>query len=168
MRGSKVSLRSAIAILTVSLAVVACESDVNPGPGAQISYGSPGPPPGAEGQTVTVPTSCWPGCGGPVMTALVGGVLAGSATVDGGCLWLIQLRPPSAAGVPARRMPVIWPAGFKAHFAPVELLDATGKVVARAGDRVEFGGGLGPVNRSGRCMLDRPDAAIVESPIHVS
>lgn len=96
------------------------------------------------------------------MTALATGVLVGSSAVGGGCLWLKPLRH---AG--RRQEPVVWPSGFHARFSPVELINANGQVIARAGDYLTFGGGLGPASESGRCMFGERNAFIVQSAITV-
>lgn len=113
------------------------------------------------GGLVNIPTSCWPRCQEPVMTAFISGALAGSPKAGGGCLWLEPIRGP------AKRIPVVWPADFHARLSPVELINAQGRVIARAGDRLQFGGGLGPVRASSRCMFGQGNAAVVQSNVTV-
>jgi hypothetical protein len=111
---------------------------------------------------VSVPTSCWPQCHGHVVFAtLVTGILAGSPTTGGGCLWL---KPILGA---ARRVPVVWPAGFHARLSPVELFNVQGRVIARAGDRLQFGGFQASVRASRPCMLGQRYAALVQGSIFV-
>lgn len=123
---------------------------------------------GSSSATTTVPgtplpTDCLPKCGGPTNTANTIGVLAGSASVDHGCLRLTALRDP------AERVPVVWPYGSRAEFKPTpRLLNAHGQVIAVAGDTIQFGGaGAGPVNPAGRCMLGQANAAVAGSPVVV-
>jgi hypothetical protein len=97
------------------------------------------------------------------MTALNAGVLAGSPIAGGGCLWL---GPPVGQANPGR-VPVVWPSGFHARFSPVELINAGGQVIARAGDYLTFGGGLGLAPKSGHCMFGHRNAVIVQSTITV-
>ena len=97
------------------------------------------------------------------MTALMGGVLAGSPTAGGGCLWL----GPPVRRASRGRLPVVWPSGFHARFRPVELINADGQVIARTGDYLTFGGGLGLAPKSDHCTFGHKNAAIVQSTITV-
>jgi hypothetical protein len=68
------------------------------------------------------------------MDALIGGTLT--------------LDPRSGLGIADEAgvvTPVVWPFGYSARreLSKIALLDATGKVVAHEGDRVQLGGGLG-------------------------
>jgi len=40
--------------------------------------------------------------------------------------------------------PYIWPAGYRVRFHPTELIGPNRHVIARAGDRLAAGGGVGP------------------------
>jgi hypothetical protein len=65
--------------------------------------------------------------------------LRGDPNAPGEKVWLEPIGP--GAGGPRQ---VIWPAGFRARFAPrLELMDASGLVIAREGDLLtEVGGGV--------------------------
>jgi hypothetical protein len=56
--------------------------------------------------------------------------------VDGNCVWVqdtnVELSDKEAFNV-------LWPAGYRARGRPLEIIDATGAVVAREGDMVSFG-----------------------------
>lgn len=93
------------------------------------------------------PRDAPPGGGGPDVIAvpssevrngeeaLLEGTLRGDPGLDGGCVWI-----EFGDGV---RSTVAWPPAWGARFTPdgVELLDDTGAVVAREGDRLAMGGG---------------------------
>jgi hypothetical protein len=96
-----------------------------------------------------VPTSSWRP-GDPSLTALGFGTLAGGKYRGRWCLWLI-------AGPGSRPAPVVWPAGFRARRHPLELLDSHGAVVARGGEEIQVGGGLGPADHR-ICMLGHKEA----------
>src|SRR5216683_2702197 len=49
------------------------------------------------------------------------------------------------------------PAGFRSQRHPFELLDSHGTVVARGGEDIELGGGLGPADHR-ICMLGKKEA----------
>lgn len=78
------------------------------------------------------------------------GTLAGDPALDGGCVWVETEEGPEA---------VRWPAGFRAGFVEdgagaVELVDASGRVVARGGDTVYFTGSRsGGPERLERCHV---------------
>jgi len=118
---------------------------------AACGTGHPGT--AAPAQRHPLPTSSWTP-GDPSLTALARGTLAGGFVRGTFCVWL------SGRG---GRFPVVWPAGYHVRLHPVELLNAEGVVVARAGDQVTFGGGEGHVNPGQACMLDRRFAFYVMS-----
>jgi hypothetical protein len=74
------------------------------------------------------------------------------------CVWI------SARG---SRVPVIWPAGFRARLDPLEVLNAAGAVFARAGQKVGMGGGSGQPGREDTCLLGKAAAFYVndENPV---
>jgi hypothetical protein len=69
------------------------------------------------------------------MEALMGGTLAKHAQTGLGI-----------ADQEGAVIPVEWPFGYSAHMEGVKiaLVDASGMVVAREGDRIQVGGGMGP------------------------
>jgi hypothetical protein len=77
---------------------------------------------------------------------LQGGVSAGPE--HGDCLWL-----ETASG---RRVDVIFPDGWDARFHPLELVDATGRVVARDGDLLRVTGEIGPGGGESACTSGPP------------
>lgn len=75
----------------------------------------------------TVDTRGWDACGG---VGLVHAVLTGDPT-DPRVAWLDQAQG---------RTDVVFPLGLRARFAPnLEIVDQTGRVVARAGDVIDGG-----------------------------
>jgi hypothetical protein len=65
-----------------------------------------------------------------------------------------------------QRLPVIWPKGFHATFDPVRIYDRSGRIVAREGDTIEAGGGLG-FAPGPRCMFGQAEAFSIMSSIDV-
>jgi hypothetical protein len=58
---------------------------------------------------------------------------------------------------------VVWPSGYyAAHWNPLEVRDDAGRVVARQGQQIEFGGGIAPAPES-RCTRGGVEAAFVQS-----
>jgi hypothetical protein len=104
-----------------------------------------------------VPTSGWRP-GDPGLTALGIGALHGGYRHGRFCVWLTG---------PGRKRPgpVIWPAGFRVRRHPLELLDAGGAVAARAGEEIQFGGGIAPVRGHDPCMLGQSQAFWVMSEV---
>lgn len=89
-----------------------------------------------------VPTS-QPGAGG--FDALIVGKLVADPSFDGGCVWLESQYGP---------LSIVWPYGYSARFgSTVEILDETGAVVARAGDEIRIGGGIGREFAPTRCRI---------------
>jgi hypothetical protein len=95
-----------------------------------------------------VPTSSWRP-GDPSLTALTIGPLSAGMYRGRWCVWL--------GGRGSRREAVVWPAGFRARRHPLELVDSRGKVVARGGEHIKIGGGIGPAGRR-PCMLGQKNA----------
>lgn len=56
---------------------------------------------------------------------------------------------------------LVWPPGYRAIGDPFEIRDSTGQTVAREGDAVELGGGMGPAP-DGPCAL-APDSWTVDA-----
>lgn len=73
--------------------------------------------------------------------ALLTGVLGGTVREGGGCIWLEELAPNGSVAV---RASIIWPYGFRAFLDPMRVVGRDGQLVAKVGDRVEFGGGGQP------------------------
>ena len=105
-----------------------------------------------------VPTSSWRP-GDPSLSALARGTLQGGYERGTFCLWLATR---------GRRAAIIWPAGYHARLHPLELLDAQNAVVAKGGDLISFGGGLGPVQPGRTCMLGQRSAFYVMSTVSVT
>jgi len=130
---------AAVAAIAVAAALVA--------PGTQPTHRAG---PSAHGPRLyRVPTSSWRP-GDPSLGALAFGTLGGGMYRGRWCPWLRA----SPGSPPA---PVVWPAGFRARRHPLELLDSHGRVVARGGEEIQFGGGLGPAAHR-ICMLGHKDA----------
>lgn len=91
------------------------------------------------------------------MLALLAGTLEGGRSATGQyCVWAVHS---------GHKVPVVWPAGFRARLHPLEVLNAHGAVFARAGQTFGAPGGLIPVNPRGRCMLAQANAFYVNSEI---
>jgi hypothetical protein len=86
--------------------------------------------------------------------ALLGMLEGGEAGPDRWCLWLR-----SATG---HRVPVIWPAGFRARLDPLEVLNPSGQAVARAGEHLVLGGGFRAVDPADPCSLGQDQAFYVQ------
>src|SRR6266536_30330 len=101
-----------------------------------------------------VPTSSWH-AGMPRFLVPLDGVLEGGRTDRGEyCVWV-------RAG--QRAVPVVWPAGFRARLDPLELLNAEGEVVARAGDCISVAGPEMPADPESPCMLGQDCAFHVQA-----
>lgn len=97
--------------------------------------------------TPTLPTlaSDNGGCRGIGLDA----TLAGSPA-DPRVAWLVVTRN-------GGRLEIVWPPGFSARFTPhLEVLDASGRTVFRAGDKIAGGCVAGPPEDPGRLLLIRP------------
>ncbi len=113
--------------------------------------------PASEGDSprkvVQVPTGPPPGC--MRQLAQLSGVLEGSETgPDSYCLWIRSAK--------GRRVPVLWPAGYHARIDPLELLNVSGQVVARAGDLLVLGGGFRPIDPADPCSFGQAQAFHVQ------
>ena len=71
--------------------------------------------------------------GEPMWTALLFGPFEAAMTPKGPCAWL-----------GTQEVPTLWPAGYGVRFSPTELVGPHGQIVARAGQRLSFGGGVMP------------------------
>lgn len=101
---------------------------------------------------LAVPTHA--GDGSDVMTAEISGRLAGDASLDGGCLWLV--------GSEGQQQAVLWPAGYRALYDPARLVGPDGIVVAREGQEVRASGGFLPAPGMVRCRLNQTEIAQVD------
>lgn len=88
-----------------------------------------------------------------VREAIIEGRLAGDPTRQGGCVWL---------EVEGRRQAVRWPEGFAARFDPLEVIDPTGKVVAREGALVHAAGGIETASEIDRCANPGDTVAVID------
>ena len=74
----------------------------------------------------------------PAMTYVQHASLAAMATgrlvLRGGCFYLASLYT-------AKREALVWPYKFSARISPAGVYDASGRLVARPGENVDFGGG---------------------------
>lgn len=116
--------RLLLSVLIPWLLVTACASQSE-------SVAQPESPAEAVSEVVVIPT-CEDFCG---EEAELMGVLASDGE---SCLWL---DPIGNEGEPRN---AVWPQGFSAHIAAhgqAELLDASGEVIAREGDRLTMSGG---------------------------
>jgi hypothetical protein len=100
--------------------------------------------------TTALPTSDWQASGW-AMTARSGGVLTGGHDPAGA--FIVWLQDGAE-----RTIPVSWPAGFSARLDPLEVLDASGAVVAREGQRLVVQGGYVPADPAEPFMMGRPRA----------
>ena len=57
--------------------------------------------------------------------------------VDGDCVWVEDTN----VEIGKEAFNVLWPAGYRARDRPLEIIDASGVVIAREGDLVSFGVG---------------------------
>ena len=130
---------AAVAAIAMAVALVA--------PGTQPTR--PAGPSAHGNKLYPVPTSSWRP-GDPSMHALAFGTLAGGKYRGHWCPWL-------SASPGSRPVPIVWPAGFRAQRHPLKLLDAHGTVVARGGEEIQVGGGLGPADHR-ICMLGHKEA----------
>jgi hypothetical protein len=147
-----------VVVLILGLALALALAVVGPGGSPRGATGPPG-----EGQLLDLPTV--PGqpavAGAPLACAGVGlsTVLRGDPA-DPRVAWLERLADRT-------RMDVVWPAGYRARFAPrLEVLDASGAVVARDGDAVEGACAIG--NDRLEVVPDPPMFAVACGPIPVT
>jgi hypothetical protein len=90
------------------------------------------------------------------------GVLHAALSKSGACAWL--QNPGSNQ---PRRLAFLWPAGYRVRFDPTELIDARGRVVARAGERISVGGGVYSTPPQSWCTAHGMAAFLVQSGITV-
>jgi hypothetical protein len=57
--------------------------------------------------------------------------------VDGDCVWVEDTN----VEIDKEAFNVLWPAGYRARGEPLEIIDASGEILARDGDAVSFGVG---------------------------
>jgi hypothetical protein len=86
--------------------------------------------------------------------ALFGMLDGEQVSADRCCLWMR-----SDAGT---RTPLLWPAGYHARLDPLEVLNASGQLFARAGEHLVLGGGFNPVDPDDPCSLGRDLAFYVQ------
>jgi hypothetical protein len=84
--------------------------------------------------------------------ARISGLFHAALTANGACAWL-------GDGAIVYR----WPAGYRVRFNPTELLDRDGRVVARQGDLVSFGGGGPAALEESRCGAPGQQEWLVQS-----
>jgi hypothetical protein len=106
--------------------------------------GKPTNQPTSQSQVMLLPTDHWRP-GDPGMQALTSGKLIIAKQGDAACAW-----------VGSQASAVLWPEGYGVRLQPAELLDADGKVIARAGQTIAAAGGgseaaaAGPCNNAGQ------------------
>lgn len=61
-------------------------------------------------------------------------------------------------------VPVVWPAGYRARLDPLELLDATGTVVAVPGTPISVAGGFIPIDPADQGGTDEAFYVMAELP----
>jgi len=69
-----------------------------------------------------------------VQHASLAAMATGRLVLSGGCFYLASLYT-------ARREALVWPYKFSARTSPAGIYDASGRLVARPGEKVNFGGG---------------------------
>jgi hypothetical protein len=103
---------------------------------------------------VQIPTSGRPLGEWRQRAALLGVLDGEEVSADRWCLWMR-----SDTGI---RTPVLWPAGYHARLNPLEVLNASGELFARAGEHLVLGGGFHPVDPDDPCSLGRDSAFYVQ------
>jgi hypothetical protein len=104
---------------------------------------------------VQIPTSGQPLGEWRQLAALLGVLDGEQVSADRWCLWMR-----SDAG---NRTPVLWPAGYHARLDPLEVLNASGQLFARAGEHLVLSGGFRPVDPDDPCSLGRDQAFYVQN-----
>jgi len=69
-----------------------------------------------------------------VQHAFLAAAATGRLVLSGGCFYLASLYT-------AKREALVWPYKFTARTSPAGVYDASGRLVARPGEKVDFGGG---------------------------
>jgi hypothetical protein len=152
VRLTDVKLLGALSAFVATLLLTACASTGQEAadPGAQSAT----PTTATADHRVSLPTSGWVP-GDPGRTALITGVVAGSASVDGGCVWL--------EGNAGQRLAVLWPKGYTATFGPVTVLDADGEVIAREDQHLRAGGAYGTPRGDAKCMVGSDTVGLIQA-----
>jgi hypothetical protein len=111
---------------------------------------------------VQIPTSGRPLGEWRQRAALLGMLEGEEVSADRWCLWMR-----SGAGV---RTPVLWPAGYHARLDPLEVLNASGQLFARAGEHLVLGGGFQPADPDDPCSLGQDFAFYIqdETPVRAN
>jgi hypothetical protein len=106
-------------------------------------------------RVIELPTSQWrkgmPGLLAGMTGILNGGPIGAKAEY---CVWI------ESGGT---RTPVIWPHGYTARLDPLEVINANGVVVARAGDMIRVAGGAFTADPALPCMLDQTQVFTIHS-----
>ena len=107
------------------------------------------PSPRAHGGVYPLPSDGWKP-GDAAFTALIGGVFEAKLTPEGACAGLGSTT-------------AFWPEGYHVRFHPTELLDPSGMIVARQGERVTAGGGVEPANYHANRCADGSQTLVIMS-----
>jgi hypothetical protein len=105
-------------------------------------------------RVVQIPTSVRPLGQWRQRAALLGMLEGEEVSADLWCLWM---RSEVAA-----RTPLVWPAGYHARLDPLEVLNAKGEPIARAGEHLVLGGGFESADPDDPCSLGRDSAFYVQ------
>jgi hypothetical protein len=116
------SLIATLAIFTVVAALSSMTSGASPSPSS------------ARFREYKIPSDGWKP-GEASQLALVLGPFHAKLTASGAQAW-----------VGSRETATLWPYGYRVRFHPTELINAKGKVVALAGQRISAAGGVSPGN----------------------
>ena len=102
-------------------------------------------PPTATNPLVSFPTQA-------PTDAYATALLRGQLVVNNSCLWIMSNT--------GDNYPIIWPHGYSWSIADgvIQVLDATGGIVARVGDEIALGGGEGPGTQPGAGCMTAPMA----------
>lgn len=158
---STMAVAAGLAAIVVGITATLARSD-----GSGTSTAKPTSKGGSPSELMLLPTDHWQP-GEPSEDALLFGKLI-----------IAQQRGSVCAWIGSRATAVLWPQGYRVRLRPADVIDAAGKVVARAGQTVTAGGGgmeatsAGPCNglgqwtfsiqsevRAGRAVTARPDHA---------
>ena len=105
---------------------------------------------------VDVPTSAWEP-GDPAFLAGLEGTVQGEQTGPGKCRIWVERDD-------GEIVPVVWPHGYRARLDPLELLDASGAVVAVVGTEISVAGGFIPTEPSAQSEADEAFHVMDELP----